>query len=123
MTKVETAKPDTLGQFEQLVLTAVIALREGAYGGPIYDQVTEMAERRINMGSLYVTLDRLEKKGLLSSRLLQPKGERNRKPKRFYRLEADGLSALQESVATSKRITKIFDRSMKSGKRKSKRGK
>jgi len=123
MPKTEIAKPDTLGQFEQLVLTAVMTLRDGAYGVPIHSKVSEMAERRINVGSLYVTLDRLQKKGLLSSRLSDAKGEPRRRPRRFYRLETSGLRALQESVATSKRISKIFDSSRKLAKRKPRRAK
>ena len=107
--KSGTPKPDSLGQFEQLVLTAILMLRDEAYGVPIHDKVTELADRRINMGSLYVTLDRLERKHLVFSWLSRATVERRGKPKRFYRLEPDGLRALEESVATSKRVAGAFD--------------
>jgi DNA-binding PadR family transcriptional regulator len=96
---------ETLGQFEQLILTAIMTVGKGsAYGVPIYDEVCKLAEKRINFGSLYVTLDRLERKGLVSSRLTDPRKEPRGRSKRFYQLESDGLRLLQESVATSLRV-------------------
>ena len=95
---------ETLGQFEQLILTAIMTIGKGAYGVPIYDEVCKLAEKRINFGSLYVTLDRLERKGLVSSRLTDPRKEPRGRSKRFYQMEPDGLRLLQESVATSLRV-------------------
>src|SRR5215467_15280333 len=95
---------ETLGQFEQLILTAIMTIGKGAYGVPIYDEVCRLAEKRINFGSLYVTLDRLERKGLVSSRLSDPRKEPRGKSKRFYQLKPDGERLLQESVATSLRV-------------------
>jgi len=104
-----TKKTDTLGPFEQLVLTAVLTLREQAYGVPIHAKVSEMAGKDVNTGSLYVTLDRLQDKGLLSSWLSDPTPERGGRPKRYYRLEAAGFSALEESVEMSRRISEAFE--------------
>jgi len=99
------AKPDSVGQFEQLVLTAILALREDAYGVTIHNKVEELADpKAVSLGAVYVTLDRLEDKGLISSRLSDPTPERGGRAKRYYRLEALGERVLQDSAATAKRI-------------------
>ena len=99
------AKAESLGQFEQLVLTAVLSLREDAYGVSIHAKVVELARpKSVSLGAVYVTLDRLEDKGLISSWLSEPTAERGGRAKRCYRLEALGERALQESAATAKRI-------------------
>ncbi len=99
------AQPDSLGQFEQLVLTAILALRDEAYGVTIHAKVQELAApKAISLGAVYVTLDRLEDKGLIASWLSDPTPERGGRAKRYYRLEALGERALEESAATAKRI-------------------
>ena len=65
---------DMLGTFEQMVLTAVLALRDEAYGLAIHAKATELAGRPMNVGSVYVTLDRLRKKGYLTSKLTEQIG-------------------------------------------------
>lgn len=99
------AKSDSLGPFEQLVLTAILSLREDAYGVTIHAKVEEMARpRAVSLGAVYVTLDRLEDKGRISSWLSSPTPARGGRAKRCYRLEALGERALQESAVTAKRI-------------------
>src|ERR1700730_14099182 len=99
------AKPDSIGQFEQLVLTAILGLRENAYGVTIHEKVEDLARpKAISLGAVYVTLDRLEDKGLVSSWLSEPTAERGGRAKRCYRMEALGERALQESAVTAKRI-------------------
>jgi DNA-binding PadR family transcriptional regulator len=99
------ARPDTLGQFEQLVLTAILTQREDAYGVTIHSKVQELARpREVSLGAVYVTLDRLEDKGMVSSWLSDPTPERGGRAKRCYRLEASGERALEESAVTAKRI-------------------
>lgn len=96
---------DSLGQFEQLVLTAILALRDDAYGVTIHAKVQELAHpKSISLGAVYVTLDRLEDKGFIASWLSDPTPERGGRAKRCYRLEALGERALQESAVTAKRI-------------------
>ena len=98
-------KPDSIGHFEQLVLTAILTLREHAYGVTIHAKVGELARpKEISLGAIYVTLDRLEDKGLVASWLSDPTPERGGRAKRCYRLEAVGERALQESAVTAKRI-------------------
>jgi len=99
------AKLDSVGQFEQLVLTAILSLRDDAYGVTIHEKVAELAvPKSISLGAVYVTLDRLEDKGFVASRLSDPTPERGGRAKRVYHLEALGERALQESAATAKRI-------------------
>src|SRR5258708_34640538 len=98
-------KLDSLGQFEQLVLTAILALREDAYGVTVHGKVEELAKpKAVSLGAIYVTLDRLEDKGMGTSWLTDPTPERGGRAKRCYRLEALGERALQESAVTAKRI-------------------
>jgi DNA-binding PadR family transcriptional regulator len=99
------AKADSLGQFEQLVLTAILTLHEDAYGVTIHSKVEELTRpKAVALGAVYVTLDRLEDKGLVQSWLSDPTPERGGRAKRYYRLEALGERALEESAVTAKRI-------------------
>ncbi|HEY7443707.1 MAG TPA: PadR family transcriptional regulator [Vicinamibacterales bacterium] len=99
------AKRDTPGQFEQLVLTAVLTLGENAYGVSIYKKVKELAApRSVSLGAVYVTLDRMEDKGYVTSWLSDPTPERGGRSKRQYRLKAAGEKALQESAVAARRI-------------------
>jgi PadR family transcriptional regulator PadR len=99
------AKLESIGQFEQLVLTAILTLRDDAYGVSIHEKVGELAKpKAASLGAVYVTLDRLEDKGFVASWLSDPTPERGGRAKRCYRLEALGERALQESAATAKRI-------------------
>jgi PadR family transcriptional regulator PadR len=106
----QMARSDSVGQFEQLVLTAILSLHENAYGVTIHARVAEIAHPRdISLGAVYVTLDRLEEKGFIQSWLSDPTPERGGRCKRFYRLEALGEQALQESTTTAKRISSLID--------------
>ena len=78
----------TIGQFEQLVLTAVLALADNAYGVTIHEHVSVLAApKRVSLGAVYATLDRLEDKGLVTSWLSDPTPERGGRSKRHYRLQ------------------------------------
>jgi PadR family transcriptional regulator, regulatory protein PadR len=97
--------PESLGQFEQIILTAILSLRDEAYGVTIHEKAAELAEpKKVSPGAVYVTLDRLEDKGLVGSWLSDPTPQRGGRSKRFYRLEALGEQALEESAATAKRV-------------------
>lgn len=99
-------RTDALGTFEQLVLTAVLAEGEQAYGITIHARVAALASpKRASLGAVYVTLDRLEDKGLLSSSLSQPTAERGGRSKRCYRMSASGERALREAVLASQRMS------------------
>lgn len=90
---------DLLGTFEQIVLLSVLGLEKEAYGRAVLCDVQENSPkgRTISAGAVYATLDRLETKGLLSSRLERGTPERGGLPRRFYRLTAAGAAALNEA--------------------------
>src|SRR3984957_360830 len=97
--------PESVGQFEQIILTSILSLREEAYGVSIHEKAARLAApKNVSLGAVYVTLDRLEDKGLIKSWLSDPTPERGGRSKRFYRLEALGECALEESAVTAKRI-------------------
>ena len=65
--------PESLGQFEQIILTAILSLHDKAYGVTIHEKAVQLATpKSISLGAVYVTLDRLEDKGLISSWLSDP---------------------------------------------------
>src|SRR5436190_14392109 len=90
-TQIDNTRQDPLGHFEQQVLTAIVSLGGESYGVPIYDRVCQLTGRRVNMGSLYITLDRMEEKRLLASHQSDPAKEPRGRPKRIYRLQQDGF--------------------------------
>src|SRR5665213_1172224 len=97
--------PLSLGQFEQLVLTAILTLSDNAYGVSIHAKVENLSRpKRVTLGAVYATLDRLEDKGLIVSWLSDPTPERGGRSKRHYRLENHGERALHDSALTAKRI-------------------
>ena len=100
----------SIGQFEQLVLTAILSLEDNAYGVTIRDRVAELsAPKGVSLGAVYATLDRLEDKKLIRSWLSDPTPARGGRSKRHYRLEQAGAGALRESVITSKRVCDTVD--------------
>lgn len=102
--------PGPVAQFEQIVLTAILSLRDEAYGVTIHEKAADLASPgkissgKTSPGAVYITLDCLEDKGLISSRLADPTSERGGRSKRYYRLEALGERALEESAATANRV-------------------
>jgi PadR family transcriptional regulator PadR len=91
---------DILGAFEQAVLLAVMKLADNAYGRAILKEVAMRLERDVAAGAVYATLDRLEAKGLISSRLAPGTPARGGRVRRYYELEAAGMGALNETRAT-----------------------
>jgi DNA-binding PadR family transcriptional regulator len=91
--------PQALGEFEQMVLLAVLcAAQEGdAYGVTVHGELERRTKRRVARGAVYMTLDRLEKKGLLESYLTDPTPERGGRAKRCYRVTRPALAALRAS--------------------------
>jgi len=100
----------SLGQFEQLVLTAILSLREDAYGVTIHEKVADLAApKTVSLGAVYVTLDRLEDKGFIAWWLSDPTPERGGRAKRCYRLEALGERGLRESAETLRRMHDVLE--------------
>jgi PadR family transcriptional regulator PadR len=92
---------DTLGFFEQAVLLAIVRLGDRAYGRAILAEVQERLNRDVSAGAIYATLDRLEAKGLTSSRLGTGTPERGGRARRFYTTEPAGIRALAQSRAVA----------------------
>ena len=86
-----------LGGFEQMVLAAVLRLRDGAYGSAVLSEIETRTGRRVSSGSLYVTLDRLERKDLIETWLADPTPERGGRPRRYVRVTREGLEAVGEA--------------------------
>jgi PadR family transcriptional regulator, regulatory protein PadR len=104
--------PGYLGEFEQLVLLAVLQADQtdaGAYGTSVFDELVARTERRIARGAVYMTLDRLEKKGLLSSYTSEPTAERGGRAKRCYRVTKRGVAALHASRRALVQLWKGLD--------------
>jgi PadR family transcriptional regulator PadR len=93
-----------LGEFEQHVLTALLRLRGNAYGVTIRREIMERTGRDVAVGAIYATLDRLEAKGYVSSRLGEVTPERGGRAKRYFDIEAPGAKALEESWRMSDRM-------------------
>ena len=94
------AKREFLGGFELLVLLALMRLGEDAYGVPISEAIEESSGREVAIGSVYITLERLEQKGLVSSRLGEPTAERGGRAKTYFRVTANGLRAVRQAQRT-----------------------
>jgi PadR family transcriptional regulator len=88
---------DTLGTFEQAVLLALVRLGDGAYGRAIFKDVQDRLEREIAAGAVHATLERLEGKRLVTSRLGPGTEIRGGRARRFYRLSPAGLRALNDA--------------------------
>jgi DNA-binding PadR family transcriptional regulator len=88
-----------LGEFEQLLLLAVIRAGDDACGPTLREVVRERTRRVLSPGAIYTGLDRLERRGFVRSRLGEPTPERGGKRKRFYQLHPAGLAALRETQA------------------------
>jgi PadR family transcriptional regulator PadR len=86
-----------LGEFEEIVLLAVMRLGPTSYGVAIREEIEARTGRKVSLGAIYPTLDRLETKGFVSSRRGEPTPQRGGRAKRHYRLEPAGAAALRES--------------------------
>jgi PadR family transcriptional regulator, regulatory protein PadR len=86
-----------LGEFELMLLLAVIHLGDQAYGVPISRELESHRGRSVSVGSVYAALERLEAKGLVTSSLGDPTPERGGKAKRYFRITKEGLRQVRET--------------------------
>ena len=91
------AKNDNLGEFEQLALLAVMRLGDRAYGARIQQELDRIAGRSAAISTIYITLTRLESKGMVRSSMVAPEDERGGKARRYFAIEQEGLEALREA--------------------------
>jgi PadR family transcriptional regulator PadR len=88
---------EALGEFEQMVLLAILHLGDGVYGVPIVDEIQRRTGRTVAPAAVYVTLRRLEEKGLLTSWMSDSTPERGGKSRRCVKITSAGLESLRES--------------------------
>ena len=93
-------RSEFLGGFELLVLLALIRLGDEAYGVPISEVIEESSGKEVALGSVYITLERLENKGLVSSRLGEPTAERGGRAKTYFKVTAKGLREVRQAQRT-----------------------
>jgi PadR family transcriptional regulator, regulatory protein PadR len=86
-----------LGEFERLILLAILRLHGDAYGMRIRMEIKERSNRLASLGAIYTTLERLEAKGMVSSWVGDPTPERGGRAKKFFKLEAAGQQALRQA--------------------------
>ena len=86
-----------LGEFEQMVLLAILHVEGEPYGVPIMEEIERRTGRSVSRAAVYVTLRRLEKRGLVTSWMSEPTGERGGKARRCVRVEDEGIELLRES--------------------------
>ena len=101
----EMPRGSFLGEFELMVLLALIRLGDDAYGVPISREIEERAGREVAIGSVYAALERLQEKGLVASRLGDPTAERGGRAKRYFRITAQGLHEVRE---TQRALVKLW---------------
>jgi len=89
--------PLPLGELEQIILLAVLQCGDDAYGVTVQEELARHTTRRVASGAIYMTLDRLEKKGFLTSRLSEPTAERGGRAKRCYKVTKPALVSLKHS--------------------------
>lgn len=97
-------RPATLGEFEQLVLLAILHHDEDAYGVTIRREIERRTHRTVTVGALYTALDRLQAKGLVTSTTSLPTRERGGRSKRFFTVTTQGEKALVRSRETMTRM-------------------
>jgi PadR family transcriptional regulator len=94
-----------LGEFELMILLAVLHLGDEAYGVPISRELERHRGREVSVGSVYAALERLESKGLIASSIGDPTPERGGKAKRYFRVTKEGLRQANE---TRRVLTKLW---------------
>jgi PadR family transcriptional regulator PadR len=93
-----------LGEFEQIVILAIMRLGENAYGVTLREEIRAQTNRHPTPGAVYTTVDRLEEKGLVSSRFGDPTPLRGGRAKRFFKVTAKGLSTVARAQRSYQRL-------------------
>jgi PadR family transcriptional regulator PadR len=95
-----------LGEFEYVLITAAAGLGDAAYGAAIREEIEVTTERRCSMGALYTTIDRLETKGLLATRMGEATAQRGGRAKRMVRVTAKGEHAAKDFYDAVMRVSR-----------------
>jgi len=97
------------GEFEILVLLAVMRLGAAAYGVTVRDELERETSRTLTLGTIYKTLGRLEAKGFVQSSVSEPTAERGGRRKKLYEVSSKGLEAIQHSLTDLRRLASGLD--------------
>lgn len=100
-----TVSEGYIGEFEHMVLLAIMQLGDSAYGVAIMDELEKRAGRTTSRGATYMTLDRMESKGLIRSRMGEPTAERGGRAKRLFRVTPAGTEAVRRSRAALRALS------------------
>ena len=88
---------DYLGEFEHIIILALLRLEDNAYGVTVRQEIELRAKREVSIGAVYATLNRLETKGYVKSHRGDPTPERGGRSKRFFRVTAKGVAAVNRT--------------------------
>jgi PadR family transcriptional regulator PadR len=86
-----------LGEFEHIIVLALLRLENRAYGVTVRQEIEFRTHREVSLGAVYATLDRLETKGYVTSHRGDPTPERGGRSKRFFRVTANGMAAVNRT--------------------------
>jgi len=92
------SKQKFLGEFELMVLAALLRLEDNAYGVSIISEIETRAERSVSIGALYATLDRLEKKQFISASMGEATPQRGGRAKRYFKITKEGQAQMYKSL-------------------------
>ena len=96
---------DFLGEFEHIIVLALLRLEDRAYGVTVRQEIELRTKREVSIGAVYATLDRLERKGYVTSQMGDPTPERGGRSKRFFRVTATGVEAVSRTHRALKNMT------------------
>jgi|SRR4051794_30286780 PadR family transcriptional regulator PadR len=100
---------DYLGEFEHIIVLALLRLEDRAYGVTVRQEIQVRTNREVSIGAVYATLDRLQGKGYVNSFLGDPTPERGGRSKRFFRVTAKGVAAVNRTQRALHRMTEGLD--------------
>ena len=98
-----------MGEFELVVLLALLRLSDQAYGVTVRREIEKRTGRDVSIGAVYATLDRLQSKGYVRSRLADPTPERGGRSKRFFRVTAAGIAAVNRTHTAVQKLIEGLD--------------
>lgn len=105
---------ELLTKLEEMVLIAVLRLKDNAYGISVYNHIVELTGNDVSVSSVYFPLERLVRKGYLQTFMGEPTAKRGGMSKRYYKLTKAGVKALQENRSLNETVWKGISYNLKS---------
>jgi PadR family transcriptional regulator len=100
---------DSLGEFEHIIVLALLRLEDRAYGVTVRQEIESRTHREVSIGAVYATLERLETKGYVRSHRGEPTPERGGRAKRFFRVTAKGMTAVNRTQHAIENMSQGLD--------------